>query len=144
MGNGILCSLCVVGVCKVPTCSPGQPGVVCCHRAIAARTQPAHVVHGVLLHLIPMSWSWTHFKLLFLSSLWSRCAPHPDCIVLFVSERTSSEDRCDTYSLKDVTAQSMGPSPCLLHGVDSLTPSHSALRSPALLSISVHMCVGGG
>jgi hypothetical protein len=37
MGNGILCSLCVVGACKVPTCSPGQPGVVCCHRAVAAR-----------------------------------------------------------------------------------------------------------
>ena len=36
MGNGILCSLCVVGVCKVPTCNPGQPGVVCCHRAVAA------------------------------------------------------------------------------------------------------------
>ena len=32
MGNGILCSLCVVGVCKV-----GQPGVVCCNRAVAAR-----------------------------------------------------------------------------------------------------------
>ena len=38
--------------------------------------QPAHVVHGVLLHLIPMSWSWTHFKLLPLSSLRSRHAPH--------------------------------------------------------------------
>ncbi len=36
MGNGILCSLCVVGVCKVLICSPGQPGVVCCHRAVAA------------------------------------------------------------------------------------------------------------
>ena len=43
--------------------------------------QPAHVVHGVLLHLIPMSWSWTHFKLLPLSSLWSRHAPHPDCVI---------------------------------------------------------------
>ena len=43
--------------------------------------QPAHVVHGVLLHLIPMSWSWTHFKLLPLSSLRSRHAPHPDCVI---------------------------------------------------------------
>jgi hypothetical protein len=42
--------------------------------------QPAHVVHGVLLHLIPMSWSWTHFKLLPLSSLWSRHAPRLDTL----------------------------------------------------------------
>ena len=58
MGNGILCSLCVVGVFKVPTCSPGQPA----WSAVIALSlhiypQPAHVVHGVLLHLIPMSWS---------------------------------------------------------------------------------------
>jgi hypothetical protein len=36
-GNGILCSVCVVSVCKVHTCSPGQPGVVCCHFSVAAR-----------------------------------------------------------------------------------------------------------
>ena len=90
MGNGILCSLCVVGVCKMHTCSPGQPAwsaVIVLLRHI--HPQPAHVVHGVLLHLIPLSWSWTNFKLLPLSSLWSRHTPRldmlPTLIVFFSS-----------------------------------------------------------
>ena len=140
MGNGILCSLCVVGVCKVHTCSPGQPGVVCCHCAVAAHIpQPAHVVHGVSLHLFPMSWSWT--QLLPLSSPRSRCAPHPS--FFFFSERTSSEDWCDAYPHTDVSAQSMGPSPCLLHGVDSLAPSHFHTQHSGVLPCThcLHLCV---
>jgi hypothetical protein len=142
------CAACVLWVyARFPHAAldnPAWSAVIALSRHIYP--QPAHVVHGVLLHLIPMSWSWTHFKLLFLSSLWSRCAPHPDCIVLFFPERTSSEDWCDTYPHTDVSTQSMSPSPCLLHGVDfrASTLPHSALRSPALLSICVHGVGGGG
>jgi hypothetical protein len=105
--------------------------------------QPAHVVHGVSLHLFPMSWSWIHFKLLPLSSLRSRCAPHPSLCYLFFPERTSSEDWCDAYPHTDVSAQSMSPSPCLLHGVDSLTLSRFHPQHSGLLPCThcLHSCV---
>jgi hypothetical protein len=66
--------------------NPAWPAVILL--SLHMYLQPAHVVHGVLLRLIPMSWSWTHFKLLPLSSLWSRHAPHldtlPTLIVFFL------------------------------------------------------------
>ena len=106
--------------------------------------QPAHVVHGVLLHLIPMSWSWTRFKLLPLSSLRSRCAPHPS-LYFFFSERTSSEDWCDTYPHTEVHEPL--PLPTSWRGLShafTLSTQVSCLVRTVSTCVCLFVCMGGG
>jgi hypothetical protein len=116
--------------------------------------QPAHVVHGVLLHLIPMSWSWTHFKLLPLSSLWSRHTPHPDCIF---SSPSAHRLRIGVTRIHPPTSarSPWAPPPAYfmawtLSPFHTFTLPHSALGSPALDALSplvyvcLFVCMGGG
>jgi hypothetical protein len=96
--------------------------------------------------LIPVSWSWTHFKLLPLSSLISRHAPHISLCILFFSERTSSEDRCDTTVHKPL------PLPTSWRGLShafTLPQFHTQLSCPirivsTCVCLFVCICVGGG
>ena len=108
--------------------------------------QPAHVVHGVLLHLIPMSWSWTHFKLLPLSSLWSRHTPHPDCVIF-----SSPSAHLLRIAVTRIHTQTSAHSPWTpppahfmawtLSRLHAFTLPPSALRSPALYALSPLVCV---
>ena len=152
MGNGILCSLCVVGVCKVPTCSPGQPGVACCHRAVAAHMPSTRTC---------CTWGIAAFdpnvlvlELLPLSSLWSRHTPHPDCVIF-----SSPSAHLLRIAVTRIHTQTSAHSPWTpppahfmawtLSRLHAFTLPPSALRSPALYALSPLVCVyfcawGGG
>ncbi len=137
------CAACVLWVyARCPHAAldnPAWSAVIVLSRHIHPQT--AHVVHGVLLHLIPMSWSWTHFKLLPLSSLWSRHAPHPDG-VLFFSERTSSYDRVTRIHTQTSARSPWAPPPAYFV-VWTLSRFHASTLSTQLfcLTRTVFTCV---
>ena len=141
MGNGILCSLCVVSVCKVPTCSPGQPGVVCFHLAVAAHIPSTRTC---------CTWGIAAFdpnvlvlELLPLSSLWSRHTPHPDCVI-FSSPSAHLLRIAVTHihHRRQRTVPEPLPLPTSWRGLShAFTPPPSALRSPALHALSPLVCV---
>ena len=154
MGNGILCSLCVVGVCKMHTCSPGQPGVACCHRAVTTHIPSTRTC---------CAWGIATFdpnvlvlELLPLSSLWSRHTPHPDCVI-FSSSSAHLLRIAMTHIHTQTSAHSpwTPPLPTSWRGLShafTLSSFHTQ-RSGLLpcthclhlcVSISVHMCVWVG